>query len=79
MLLGQVSHALTFNGSNDKTVADSQAERIVNSVGGVKTVANHLAVSQRESERSGQARWPTGVTGVSHDGITITLSARFGH
>src|SRR5689334_9133125 len=37
-------------GSVDTPEQREKAERIVNSVGGVKSVANHLTVSQRQSE-----------------------------
>jgi Flp pilus assembly secretin CpaC len=39
-------------GSVDTPDQREKAERIVNSVGGVKSVANHLTVSQRQSERN---------------------------
>jgi osmotically-inducible protein OsmY len=39
-------------GAVDTPEQREKVERIVNSVGGVKSVANHLTVSQRESDRT---------------------------
>jgi osmotically-inducible protein OsmY len=43
---------IALYGAVDTPEQREKAERIVNSVGGVKSVANHLTVSQRESERT---------------------------
>jgi osmotically-inducible protein OsmY len=47
--------SVALYGSVDSPAQRERAERIVNSVGGVKNVANHLTVSQRESDGSSGA------------------------
>jgi hypothetical protein len=62
---------VSLYGSVDTPEQREKAERIVNSVGGVKTVANHLTVSQRSDDRSGARSAAAGGTALPDPDIEM--------